>query len=181
VEGGVGGLVLANDLATYREKGILRRLATTPVPPARLLLAQLLVSLAATTAVVVVLVTVGAVTFGTVVPAQPLGFLLAFVLAAAALFAVGLLLAAVAPSGRVATGLGNLLFFPLNVLAGLWLPRAAMPEVLRRVGDFTPLAAAVQSLQDAAGGAWPRPLHLAVLAAVAAAAGMAAARLFRWE
>jgi ABC-2 type transport system permease protein len=56
-----------------------------------------------------------------------------------------------------------------------------MPEALRRVGDFTPLGAGVQALQDAIAGAWPRPLHLAVLAAFAAAAGLAAAKLFRWE
>jgi ABC-2 type transport system permease protein len=65
-------------------------------------------------------------------------------------------------------------------LAGLYFPREVMPAVLRRIGDFTPLGAGVQALQDAT-GAWPRPLHLAVLAAFAIAACLAAAKLFRWE
>jgi ABC-2 type transport system permease protein len=66
-------------------------------------------------------------------------------------------------------------------LAGLYFPREVMPEVLRRIGDFTPLGAGVQALQDATTGAWPQPLHLAVLAAIAIGASLTAARLFRWE
>jgi ABC-2 type transport system permease protein len=172
--------VVPTYLATYRERGVLRRLATTPVRPAALLGAQMAMALLLAVATVTLVLAVGVVGFATAVPGSPAGFLLAFLLAAA-LLAVGILAAAVAPSGRAASGIGTLLFFPMMFFAGLWAPRDAMPEVLRRVGDFTPLGAGVQALQDAIARAWPRPLHLAVLAAFAAAAGLAAARLFRWE
>src|SRR5262249_13914055 len=43
--GMVGLFTLPTYLATYREKGILRRLATTPVHPALLLITQLLINL----------------------------------------------------------------------------------------------------------------------------------------
>jgi ABC-2 type transport system permease protein len=173
--------VVPTVLATYREKGILRRLATTPVRPAGLLGAQMAMSLLLALATVTLVLAVGAVAFDTAVPAQPAGFLLAFLLAAASLLAVGVLVAAVAPSGKAASGIGTMLFFPLMFFAGLWVPRDVMPELLRRIGDFTPLGAAVQAMQDAITGAWPRPLHLAVLAAFTAVAGLAAAKLFRWE
>ena len=62
-------------------------------------------------------------------PSRSLGFLVAFVLAAAALYAVGLLVAAVAPSGKAAAGIGTVLWFPLMFFAGLWVPREAMPDV----------------------------------------------------
>jgi ABC-2 type transport system permease protein len=173
--------VLPNYLATYRERGILRRLSTTPVQPANLLLAQLAMGLAMAAVAVALVLGIGVVAFDTALPQQAVRFLAAMVMTAAALYAVGFLVAAVAPSGKAASGIGTALFFPVMFFGGLWVPREAMPEVLRRIGDFTPLGAGVQALQDATAGAWPRPLHLAVLAAFAVVAGVAAAKLFRWE
>lgn len=173
--------VLPNYLATYREKGILRRLSTTPVPPSSLLAAQLAMGLSLALGAVTLVVGIGAVVFGTGLPEQVPGFLVAFFLAAAALYAIGLLVAAVAPSGKAAAGIGTVLWFPVMFFAGLWVPREALPDTLNRIGDFTPLGAGVQAMRDAWNGAWPDPLHLAVMAAFAIGASLAAAKLFRWE
>ncbi|TMC01479.1 MAG: ABC transporter permease [Chloroflexi bacterium] len=168
-------------LATYRERGVLRRLATTPVRPLTLLAAQMAMGLGTAVFSVLLVLAVGRLAFGVALPRQPVGFALALVLAAAAVFAIGLLLAAVAPSARTAQSLGSVLIFPVMFFAGLWVPRAVMPELLHRVSDFTPLGAGVQALQDATGGAWPQPLHLAVMAAYVAVFGLLAARAFRWQ
>jgi len=56
-----------------------------------------------------------------------------------------------------------------------------MPATLRQIGDFTPLGAGVQALQDAAAGTWPHPLHLIVLAAYVLVFGAVASVVFRWE
>jgi ABC-2 type transport system permease protein len=69
--------VLPSYLATYREKGILRRLSTTPVRPSSLLAAQLVMGLSMALGAVLLVVAIGAVAFGTDLPAQPLGFLAA--------------------------------------------------------------------------------------------------------
>ena len=94
---------------------------------------------------------------------------------------LGVLIAALAPTGRVAGGIGTLLFFPLMFFAGLWIPRAMMPATLRHIGDYTPLGAAVQSLQDSMRGYWPPPAALAVLAAYAVVFTVAGTRFFRWD
>jgi ABC-2 type transport system permease protein len=176
---GIQGLPAA--LATYRERGVLRRLATTPVGPARVLRAQVGVFAGVAVAGTVLLLVVAAVAFGVHLPRQPLAFVLTVALTVAAVFALGLTLGSVAPGARVASGLGALLFFPLMFFAGLWIPRATMGDTLRHVSDFTPLGAAGQAIQDAMAGQWPAAQHLLVLAAYALIFTVAAVRVFRWE
>jgi ABC-2 type transport system permease protein len=168
-------------VAGYRERGVLRRLATTPVGPAPVLGAQLAVSLGVAVCSWVLILAVGRAAFGVALPRQAVGFLVAVVLVAAALLAVGMLVAAVAPSARTANAVGAILFFPMMFLAGLWLPRDVMPDALRTMSDLTPLGAGVGALQSAMEGDWPRGLHFAVLAVWAVGCGGAAVRLFRWQ
>ena len=63
------------------------------------------------------------------------------------MFAIGRLLAAVAPSNRVATALAIPMFFAVMLLGGVYLPRVFLPDILVRIGEFTPPG--VQGLQDA--------------------------------
>ncbi|MCO5996844.1 ABC transporter permease [Actinoallomurus rhizosphaericola] len=168
-------------LAGYREKGVLRRLRTTPMGPVRLLAAQLAVNAAVTVVAVVAILVVARVAYGVALPKQPVGFVIAVLLAAAALMAVGLFVAATAASGRAAQAIGTILFFPMMFFAGLWVPIAQMPPLLRHISHGTPLGPAVQALRLAAEGHWPHPQQLLVMAAYAVVFGLAASRLFRWE
>ena len=168
-------------LATYRERGVLRRLSTTPVHPALLLAAQLISSLLAALVSTTLVLTLARIAFAVPLPGQIIGFVVAFALTAAALFAMGLLLAAVVPSGRSGNAAGTILFFPVMFFAGLWVPRELMPGMLRRISDFTPLGAGEQALRDAAAGLWPHMGQVAVLAAYAVLFGVGAVRFFRWE
>ncbi|MBP2704630.1 ABC transporter permease [Microbispora sp. RL4-1S] len=167
-------------LAVYRERGVLRRMSTTPVRPAALLAAQLAVNVVVAVLAAALTLGLGHLVLGVPAPGAPVAFAAVFALGCLALFALGLVLAAVAPGSRAAQGLGAAVVFPLLFLGGVWLPRALMPEVLRRISDFTPTGAFGQGLIDGLGGHPPRPLHLAVLAGWALAAAIAANRLFRW-
>jgi len=167
--------------SSYREKGVLRRMRLTPVRPRVLLGAQLLMALVLSAGSTLAMVLLGRFAFGIALPRQAFGYLLAFVLLASALFAIGLLIAALAPSAKSASAAGSLVFFPLMFFAGLWLPRAAMNSVLRTISDLTPLGAGVQALQDATSGHWPQLLHVGVMLGWLLGAGGLAARYFRWE
>lgn len=168
-------------LAGYREKGILRRLSTTPMHPAKMLTAQLVISLGLAVVAAAMVILVGHLGFKFDLPSHFGGFVAAFGLGCTALFAVGLLVAAIAPSARVATGIGVGLFFVSLVFGGVFMPAENLPPFLVRIGDYTPLGAAMQSLRASWGGTMPEPLHLAVLGGYTIVAGLAAARLFRWE
>jgi ABC-2 type transport system permease protein len=170
---------LPGALANYRERGIMRRLSTTPAAPAALLAAQLVLNVMMAVLGAVLLITLGRLAFDIPLPAHPLGFAVAFVLGAAALFALGLLIAARAPSARAAGGLSAGLGALVMFLGGVYLPRFLLPDFLVRIGDFTPPG--IRALEDAWTGGSPGVLPLVIMAAVAVVASAAAARLFRWE
>jgi ABC-2 type transport system permease protein len=177
----VSMVTLLSALAAYREKGVLRRLSTTPVPPSALLGAQLVVNVGALLVGCLLAYGCAAAAFGVAAPRNVVGVLVAFVLGSAAMCAVALLVAALAPNTRASSGIGSLIYFPMMFAAGVWTPGPLMPDAVRRVADFTPLGAASQALQDAWAGGWPRPLHLAVMAVIATGLATAAAKWFRWE
>jgi len=173
--------VLPATLAGYREKGVLRRLALTPVGPRRVLAAQLIICAGMTVVTLALILALARIAYDVPLPRQAAGFALATALAVLALFSIGLLYAAIASTGKAANAMGTITFFPLMFFAGLWLPVDDMPSVLRHISHATPLGAAVQALQDSWQGQWPHPVQLLTLAAYAVAFAVAAARLFRWE
>lgn len=168
-------------LASYRELGLLRRLSTTPVPRSWLLIAQGLVQLCVAVTAVVVMITVAMAAFGAPAPKSPAGVMVAVALSAAGLFPIGLLVAAVARTANGASVIGRVAFFPLMFFAGLWLPRALMPDVLLTISNYTPLGAAVEAIQDSMLQGFPPVAPLLVLAGYALVFGFLARRFFRWE
>jgi ABC-2 type transport system permease protein len=168
-------------LATYRERGVLRRLSTTPVPPLRLLSAVLTVQLVAAAAAAVLAVGVAVVGFDVPLPRHPLPFALAFVLAAASLYAMGLVVGSVAKGASAAQSIGWIVYFPMLLFAGVYFPREVMPDGLRTASDLSPAGAAVAALEDAWLGTGPAASSLIVMAAFAIGAGLLAAKVFRWQ
>src|SRR3984957_11986773 len=168
-------------IGQYRERGVLRRLAVTPVRPLALLLADLTVWAAAAVLSVAVLIAVVRIAFHVPAPVKPGWFILAVALGIAALFAPGLLAASVAPTARGAGGIGWLLFFPNMFLAGIYFPTEEMSSTMRQIGNFTPLGSALHAVRDSWMGLDPRPEYLGIMAAYAVIAGALAARFFRWE
>ncbi|GHE86898.1 transport permease protein [Amycolatopsis deserti] len=168
-------------MAAHREKGVLRRLSASPVPPSRLLVAQLLVNLAAALVVVLVIVAGGHLALGVALPANAGGFVLVLVLGTLALFGVGLLIAALAPTARTAGGVGSAVFFPMLALGGVWVPKEDLPPVLQGLADVLPLGATLNALRETWTGGSPQPLQLAALAVFALVCAVVAARVFRWS
>lgn len=173
--------VLPQTFTANREKGILRRLATTPVRPATLLGAQLLMCVLLSVVSAVVVLAIGRLAYRVPLPANIGAYLLVYLLSLVSMLGIGLLIAALAPTAGGAGAIGTLLFFPLLFFAGLWAPRENMSELLRRISDFTPLGAGVQALGDATAGHWPQLTHVMVMVGWVVLTGGLAARLFRWQ
>ncbi|MBW0119385.1 ABC transporter permease [Pseudonocardia abyssalis] len=166
-------------LATYREKGILRRLAVTPVRPVAVLVAQLLINMAAAVLGALLMVVVAVVVLDVPAPRHPFAFAVALVLGTAAVFSLGLVVAAFAPKARTATTIGTVLFMLTQFFAGVYLPKFLLPTSVVTIGEFVPPG--IGAFADAWTGAGPDPLRLAVMALIALVCTALAARFFRWE
>ncbi|PFG44491.1 ABC-2 type transport system permease protein [Isoptericola jiangsuensis] len=138
--------VMPVTIATYREKGVLRRLSTTPMRPQGIVVSHLIINAVTTVLGVVLALVVAQVVFGVPVPTRTGVVLVAFVLGLTSMFALGMLVAALAPRASAANAVAMSLYFPMLLLAGLWTPGPIMPDLLRQVGQFTPLGAAGQAL-----------------------------------
>jgi ABC-2 type transport system permease protein len=167
-------------LTSYRERGVLRRMFTTPVTPQALLSADLVITLGVEIATAALIVILATAAFTASIGA-PLAFIVSFLLLAAAASSLGLLVAAVCYTAKAATALGTVLFFVLLFFSGLWLPRAEMPAWLRGISDGTLTGSGVQAIQNAMAGHWASGLFFGVLAVWIVVCGALAIRFFRWE
>lgn len=168
-------------LTTYREKGILRRLGTTPVHPSRIIGAQLIVSLGSLIVVLVCVLVISAIFFDVGWPDNWPAFIVSYILSALALLSVGLIVAAVAKNAKAATGIGMLVFFPSLFFAGVWTPGDLLPSWAQPIRDWTPLGATMESLMTSWTGDWPEPKYLIALVLWTVVCSAVAARIFRWE
>lgn len=180
---GLGGL--PQQLAAYREQGVLRRMSTTPVPPSWLLAAQLTISLMLATIAITIILVVGAVAFGLALPPTVGGCLVALVsliLTVAATLGLGLCAAAVARSPQVAGAIQAIAFYPLAFFSGLYIPLQEIHSALiNDIAKVLPTGAGFNALHASFLGHSPGTQPLLVLAAWAIVTTVAAARLFRWE
>jgi ABC-2 type transport system permease protein len=168
-------------LTGYRERGILRRMSATPVRPSALLAAQIVLHGAASLGSAVLVMAVGRTAFGVRLPGQVSGYLLALLLAVACVLALGATICALSRTSKVATAAGSVAYLLTMFTAGVWVPVQTMPDLLRRIVEFTPFGAASQAMDQAATGDWPGWVHLAVMVVWTVVLGRAATRLFRWE
>ncbi|TNM25938.1 ABC transporter permease [Streptomyces sedi] len=177
----VGAQAMPPLLAGYRERGILRRMSTTPMRPSALLSAQMWLHGAAALVSAALSLAIGRVFYDVGLPDHALGYALTLLLAVAAALALGALLGARVRTARVATAVGSAVFFPMLFTTGLWMPVQTMPDVMAAVVERTPFGAAARALDQAQAGGWPDAAHLVVVAGWAVLLTVAAVRWFRWE
>lgn len=170
-------------ISTERELGVLRRYRATPLRPLTFMAAQVAVNFLMCLFGMLLLVALGVVVYGLRFRGSAPEVLGAFTLSALAFFAVGYLVASLAPSARVAQTVGMVLFFPLMFLSGAAMPRQIMPERVQAFADWLPLTQVVRFLQALwAGESFSsHGAELLWLAGMLLVGTVASARLFRWE
>lgn len=172
---------LPNMLVRDREIGWLRRLSTTPVHPSRLLAVQLSLDLVLASVSVVILVVGGTAIFGAPLSVDIPFFILSLALALAEIFALGLVLVALAPTQTVASAVGGVVFFSLLFLSGLWVQPVQVARPLREIMWYSPSGAAVRAVLYSVFHVTPPAQTLLALVGYTVVFATIATRYFRWE
>ncbi len=179
----VGFMSIPVSICGYRESGVLRRFRSTPLRPITFIVADVISNLLMAFVGILVLVLAGWVFYRAVFEGSAILVGFAIVLCALAMFSIGYLIAALAPTARIANVVGLLILYPMMFLSGVFIPPEVMPESVRRISQFLPLTYAVELLRGLwFGNPWSDYLlATAVLLGTLIVCTALAARFFRWE
>jgi ABC-2 type transport system permease protein len=178
-----GFLSLATGVAADRERGVFRRFRLTAVRPQAILGAQILPLFLMTAIGMLLLIMAARLVFGLRFSGRPLDVVAAFTLGSLAMFAIGFVVAGIAPTARSAQSLGMVLFYPMIFLSGATIPLEAMKGAIRTYAKAIPLTHVVTLLRGLwAGEAWGQHLtEVWVLGAIFLIGIAISAFTFRWE
>jgi ABC-2 type transport system permease protein len=175
---------LAIQLVLRRENGILKRLRSTPLPPATYIAALLVSTLIVFALQTIALFLVGRVLYGTPFPPNIASLAAAVVIGAAVFAALGTATASVIRSAEGSSAVVNCILLPMAFLSGAFGPTHKYPAFLRAIGDVLPLKYFIR-LVDAVyfrgHGVWTQPEALAVLAAWGVGGLVFTMFKFQWE
>ena len=170
-------------MAAYREKGVLRRLRTTPVSPLVVLAAQVIVLFMMTAIGMVLLVVAGRLVYQMRFDGDAMSVIIGFILCCLSFFALGFVLAGLMPTARTAQVVGMVLLYPMLFLSGAGFPRELLPESILKVSTFLPLTYVVTLLRGLwIGDPWSQHLtEVLVLACILVLGVIISVKTFRWE
>jgi len=176
-------LSLVTIISIYREGGILKRLRATPLRPATILLAQVLVKLLFTALTLALMVAAGKRYYPVPLQVRPISFALALLFSTASLLSMGFIIASLVPTARFAQPIAGAIMYPMLGLSGLFVPVEALPVAAQYIAKVLPLTYAVSLLRGIwRGDAWiSHAGDLLALVAVTAASLALSSRVFRWE
>lgn len=144
----IGVIMLPTHIASYREEGVVRRFLTAGFAPWVFPASQVLCGLLFAMAGTVVLAGTALLADGIPPMERPGETIAAMLLGAVAFISLGVALGMVLPSGRVASGIGLALFFPMFLLSGSGPPPAALSDTMRQAGELMPLSHVIRAAQE---------------------------------
>jgi len=176
-------LSLVAIMAIYRESGILKRLRATPLRPATILTAHVLVKLLLSAVTAAAMALAGRVYTPAGVEVPWLSFAAAMVFSTFGVLSIGFLIASVVPTARFAQPLGALVLYPMLAVSGVFVPVADLPAGVQALARVLPLTSAVSLLRGIwSGEGWGAHLpEVGALVLTFVVATLVSSRVFRWE
>jgi ABC-2 type transport system permease protein len=177
---------LAINLTEDRERGLLKRVRGTPLPPAVFVAGRVGNSFVISVLMVVLVAILGKLVYDVSLPGQTIPAVLVTLAVGAFSFScLGFALTAIIPSEDAAPAVTNAIMLPLYFVSGVFIPDSEIPSGVLHVADVFP----VRHFFEAFFTAWdPNTTgsgfelgNLGVVAAWGLLGLLVAVRFFRWE
>ena len=176
---------VAISMTTRRERGVLKRVRGTPIPPWIFVTAQSLAGIAISVLMTVIIVVVGRILFGVSLNLSGVPALIISLIVGAGSFAlIGLAMTTIIPSEDAAPAVTNAIMLPLYFISDIFIAGSDVPRWVQNVGNLFPVRHLAHSLQesfDPFAEGTPLPWnHWLVIVAWGAFAGFVVLTRFRW-
>jgi ABC-2 type transport system permease protein len=175
---------VSGQIASWRERGVLRRMQSTPLKASTFIAAQITARLVMNTAQALIVLLVGALIFGTQVNGSWWLLLLFVVMGTLTFMSIGFIIAGLAKTPESVGPISGLISFPLMFLGGVFFSISSMPEFLQPIVKSIPitqLSTALRQIMNVGAGIgdlWQEGLMLAIWLVVSF---IVATFTFKWE
>jgi ABC-2 type transport system permease protein len=162
----IGLVMVPVHVASYRERGVLRRFAVAGFPRWSFAIAEVAAGVVLTVTASVVLLAVVGTVYGLPSVESPVRVVAGVLVGAVAFTSLGLLIGAWMPNARAAQGVGLLLFFPSFLLGGGGPPPSQMGSTMRSIARALPLTQVTDSIRNPWLGLGTGATHLLLVAVI---------------
>ncbi|WP_105616184.1 ABC transporter permease [Vallitalea okinawensis] len=178
---GLMGIPLS--LSDYRHNKILKRFKVTPISPAQLLIAQVAVNFLTAIVSGISVFLVSSTIFGYTMTGTLSHFILAYFLVTLSIYALGMLIASVAPNIKIANFLCTLFYFPMLFLSGATIPFEIMPKSLQLAAHIFPLTHGIKLLKGVSLNQSIKAFstEMVILVLIALVGTVISLKYFKWE
>lgn len=135
-------------VVSYREKGKLRRLSVTPLPKTIFIGGQIINRYIIVLVQALLLIGISYFVFNVQMVGNIFALLFALTIGMLAFISLGYSIASVAKTTESASGIANVLFFPMMFLSGVYFSVEGLPKFLQPLIEFLPLTHLVRAVRS---------------------------------
>lgn len=149
-------------IADYRDKKILKRFFATPIRPFMILSVQVVIGMLTSffsAALVTILAVFG---FGYRMEGDPFLFIGAFLLVMLSMYSIGMILASLCKTVKIANVVTTFVYFPMLFLSGATIPFELFPDTVQKVCIVLPLTHGIKLLKAVSLNMWSQEIWISV-------------------
>ncbi len=149
-------------IADYRDKKILKHFFATPIRPLMILSVQVVIGMLTaffSAALVSLLAVFG---FGYRMEGNPFLFMGAFLLVMLSMYSIGMILASLCKTVKIANVVTTFVYFPMLFLSGATIPFELFPDAVQKVCNVLPLTHGIKLLKAVSLNTWSQEIWISV-------------------